>query len=361
MGLGLTARIEAAWTTGGPLAQALRPLGALHAALVALRHRLYRAGWQAGERLDVPVIVIGNRVVGGAGKTPTTLAMVQALREAGWHPGIVSRGHGGSASAEDAAPQPVGPDSNAVEVGDEPLLLQRRSGVPLWIGRERAAAGRALRQAHPEVDVIVCDDGLQHLRLARDFEVVVFDERGAGNGRLLPAGPLREPIDAPSHARRSWVLYNAARPSTALPGHCATRRLTGLLPLADWWRGAAPDPAALDGLRGRPVIASAGLGQPQRFFDALRDLGLTVTPWPLPDHFDYASLPWPDDATGPRDVIVTEKDAVKLRPERLATERPGLRLWVAPLAFELPRPLIDALLQALAETQGEAQRKTRAA
>jgi tetraacyldisaccharide 4'-kinase len=350
MGLGLTARIEAAWTTGGALAQALRPLGALHAALVALRHRLYRWGWKRSERLDVPVIVIGNRVVGGAGKTPTTLALVQALREAGWHPGIVSRGHGGRASAEGAAPTAVGPDSSAVEVGDEPLLLQRRSGVPLWIGRQRAAAGRALRQAHPEVDVIVCDDGLQHLRLARDFEVIVFDERGAGNGRLLPAGPLREPIDAPSHARRSWLLYNAAQPSTALPGPCATRVLTDLLPLADWWRGAPAAPDAVARLRGHPVIASAGLGQPQRFFDGLSALGLTVQPWPLPDHFDYAELPWRDDS-GPIDVIVTEKDAVKLRPERLAAERPALRLWVAPLAFELPRALVDELLQALAEAR----------
>lgn len=355
MGLGLTARIEAAWTTGGALAQALRPLGALHAALVALRHRLYRSGWKTGERLDVPVIVIGNRVVGGAGKTPTTLALVQALREAGWRPGIVSRGHGGRASATNAAPQAVGPDSDAAEVGDEPLLLQRRSGVPLWIGRQRAAAGRALRRAHPEVDVIVCDDGLQHLQLARDFEVIVFDERGAGNGRLLPAGPLREPIDAPSHAQRCWLLYNAEQPSTALPGRCATRRLTGLVPLADWWQGATASPDAVAGLRGRPVIASAGLGQPQRFFDGLRALGLTVQPWPLPDHFDYAELPWPadggdGDGDGPLDVIVTEKDAVKLRPERLATERPALRLWVAPLAFELPRALVDDLLAALADT-----------
>jgi len=345
MSEGWAQRIEASWTEGGFLAQALRPLGALHTALVRLRRSLYALGWMRSERIDVPVIVIGNRVAGGAGKTPTTLALVQALCLAGWHPGIVSRGHGGSASA----PVEVTPERSAAEVGDEPVLLQRRSGVPLWVGRDRVAAARALRQAHPEVDVLVCDDGLQHLRLARDLAVIVFDERGAGNGRLLPAGPLREPVDAPSGARRDWLLYNAARPSTPLPGHCATRRLAGLLPLADWWRGARPDASALAGLRSRHVVATAGLGQPQRFFAALRELGLAIEAQPLPDHFDYATLPWGAEV---RDVVVTEKDAVKLRPERLAAERPHLRVWVAPLAFDLPELLVDELLHELESLPG---------
>lgn len=342
---GWAQRIEASWTEGGLLAQALRPLGALNAALVGLRRNLYRLGWIRSERVDVPVIVIGNRVAGGAGKTPTTLALVQALRQAGWHPGIVSRGHGGQARL----PVAVTPERSAAEVGDEPVLLQRRSAAPLWVGRDRVAAARALRAAHPEVDVLVCDDGLQHLRLARDLAVIVFDERGAGNGRLLPAGPLREPIDAPSGARRDWLLYNAARPSTPLRGHCARRHLAGPLPLADWWQGAAPRPAVLVELRSRQVVASAGLGQPQRFFAALRELGLEITPQPLPDHFDYSRLPWGDDLC---DVVVTEKDAVKLRPERLAAERPNLRVWVAPLSFELPRPLLDELLRELESLPG---------
>lgn len=342
-GAGWVTRLETAWARDDALAQLLRPLGALHAGLVALRRGLYRAGLLRSERLDVPVIVIGNRVAGGAGKTPTALALVQALTQAGWQPGIVSRGHGGSARQ----PQAVQADSPAAQVGDEPLLLQRRSGRPLWIGRDRVAAARALRQAHPQVDVIVCDDGLQHLRLARDLAVIVFDERGAGNGRLLPAGPLREPIDADCGAGRHWVLYNCAQPSTPLPGHCARRRLGALRPLAQWWRGEPGGESLPAALRRAPrIVASAGLGQPQRFFDSLRALGLAIEPLPLPDHHDYATLPWPDE---PLDVIVTEKDAVKLPAERLARERPALRLWVAPLELELPARLRDELIAALAD------------
>ncbi|MEY8876273.1 MAG: tetraacyldisaccharide 4'-kinase, partial [Leptothrix sp. (in: b-proteobacteria)] len=296
------------------------------------------------ERLPVPVIVVGNRVAGGAGKTPTTLAIVAALQVAGWQPGIVSRGHGGSARA----PMAVDGHADAGVVGDEPLLMQRRSGVPVWIGRDRAAAGRALLAAHPAVNVLVCDDGLQHLRLGRDIEVLVFDERGAGNGWLLPAGPLREPIDAPAAATQV-VLYNAAQPSTALPGHCASRRLSGVVSLEGWWRGEPVSPfdtrgAALDALRTQLVTASAGIGQPQRFFAALREQGLSITAWRLSDHHRFATLPWPAEV---RCLIVTEKDAVKLRPERLRAERPALQVWVAPLAFSLPEAFIADLLRAL--------------
>lgn len=345
----LAQRIEAAWTTGGPLQWALRPLSVLMAGLVALRRHLVRAGWLPSEAAPVPVVVVGNRIVGGAGKTPATLALVQALRAAGWQPGIVSRGHGARATA----PRPVGPAATAAEVGDEPLLLQRRSGVPVWVGRDRVAAARALCAAHRQVDVLVCDDGLQHLRLRRDVELVVFDARGAGNGWLLPAGPLREPIDAPSTVPQ-WVLYNAAAPSTPLPGDCIRPMLDGLVPLADWWQGAAAQPDAARALQAAadagttpasaasPTrLASAGIGQPQRFFDALRSLGLTLTPWPLPDHFDYATLPWPASA---RTVVVTEKDAIKLRPERLTRERPGLQVWVAPLTLTLPEHVTQAVI-----------------
>ncbi|MDZ7856115.1 tetraacyldisaccharide 4'-kinase [Sphaerotilus sp.] len=334
------ARLEAVWREGGPAQWALRPLGALHAALVGLRRWQYRQGWKHTVRLPCPVIVVGNRVAGGAGKTPTTLALIGALQQAGWRPGIVSRGHG----SRESGPRPVGPDAQAVAVGDEPLLMQRRTGVPVWVGRDRAAAAHALLAAHPEVNVLVCDDGLQHLRLGRDIEVVVFDERGAGNGWLLPAGPLREPIDAPASAPHQFTLYNAARPSTALPGDCATRQLAGAVDLAGWWSGAPATPAQLAALRGRQLLASAGIGQPQRFFDALRTAGLTLDTLALDDHHDHARLPWPDSVT---EVVVTEKDAVKLAPQRVAAERPGLRVWVVPLVLGLPPVFIRRVLDAL--------------
>ncbi|MEX8492383.1 tetraacyldisaccharide 4'-kinase [Sphaerotilus sp.] len=334
------ARLEAVWRDGGPAQWALRPLGGLHQALVGLRRVLYRRGWKATVRLPCPVIVVGNRVAGGAGKTPTTLALVNALQQAGWRPGIVSRGHGGQGTA----PRPVRADSVATTVGDEPLLMQRRAAVPVWVGGDRAAAAHALRAAHPDVDVLVCDDGLQHLRLGRDIEIVVFDERGAGNGWLLPAGPLREPIDAPAAAPHQFVLYNAAQPSTALPGDCATRQLAGAVDLAGWWAGAPATAAQLAALRGRHLLASAGIGQPRRFFDALRAAGLTIDTLALEDHHDHARLPWPQEA---REVVVTEKDAIKLDPRRLAAERPGLRVWVVPLVLVLPPAFIGRVLDAL--------------
>ena len=339
----LAARLEAVWRDGGPAQWLLRPLGGLHAGLVGLRRWLYRRGWKTAVRLPCPVIVVGNRVAGGAGKTPTTLALVGALQQAGWHPGIVSRGHGSQATTA----RPVHAHTPATEVGDEPLLMQRRSGVPVWVGRDRAGVGAALLAAHPEVNVLVCDDGLQHLRLGRDIEIVVFDERGAGNGWLLPAGPLREAIDAPAAAPHQFVLYNAARPSTALPGDCAARQLAGAVGLADWWAGTAATREQLAALRGQRVLASAGIGQPQRFFDALRTAGLTLDAadtLALDDHHDHARLPWPDDTT---DVVVTEKDAVKLDPQRLAAERPGLRVWVVPLEMVLPAVFTRRVLAAL--------------
>lgn len=350
---GLARRIEAVWARPGPAPLWLRLPAALFGALVRLRHALYRHGWLRAERLDVPVIVVGNRIVGGAGKTPTTLALVAALRAAGWRPGIVSRGHG----REGAAPLGVTPASTAREVGDEPLLMARRANVPVWVGRDRVAAARALRQAHPDVNLLVCDDGLQHLRLGRDLEVLVFDERGAGNGALLPAGPLREPIDTPSHVPQV-LIYNAARPSTALPGHLARRGLAGAVELAAWWQGAPATPAALQALRGRPLRACAGVGQPERFFEALRATGLAIEPVALPDHHDYASLPWPDgQPDAPVELLLTEKDAVKLPAARLAAERPHSRVWVVPLAFEPPPAFfaeIAELMARLARQPGSA-------
>jgi tetraacyldisaccharide 4'-kinase len=330
-------RLLEQWQRPGPTVAStvLRPLAWAYRAVVALRHA-YFARWPgAVQRLPVPMVVVGNWIVGGAGKTPAVIALVQALRAAGWTPGVISRGYG--RRTREAAL--VGTDSAAAEVGDEPLLIRRRSGAPVAVAADRVAAARALLAAHPEVDLIVADDGLQHLRLGRDLEVVVFDERGAGNGLCLPAGPLREPLPARPPAR-ALVLYNAGVASTAWPGEVGRRRLAGLVPLADWWNGAAADPQAWAALRGRPVVAAAGLARPQRFFAMLRDQGLDPQPCPLPDHHDFATLPWPADAA---DVVVTEKDAVKLRPDRVGSAR----VWVAKLDFELPPSFVAELRRRL--------------
>ena len=335
----MAARIESFWLRDGPLQWLLRPLSWLFGAVVAARRFAFLHGLLRIERVGVPVVVVGNRIVGGAGKTPTTIALARHLAARGWHPGIVSRGYG--RRGDDVAE--VQPASEAEDVGDEPLLMRMRAAVPVWVGRDRVAAARALVAAHPQVDVLLCDDGLQHLRLGRDVEVIVFDERGAGNGALLPAGPLREPVDAPSTAATQLVLYNAAAPTTLLAGYLARRSLAGLVRLDAWRDGAPPSDAALQSLRGRKVVACAGLAHPARFFDSLRQAGLEVRELPLPDHHDYASLAWSEETA---DVIVTEKDAVKLDPQRVARERPQSTVWVAPLDFA-PDPQCLARIESL--------------
>ena len=225
----------------------------------------------------------------------------------------------------------VSRDSLARECGDEPLLIRLRTGMPVMVSSDRVAAARALLAAHPEVDIIVADDGLQHHRLARDLQIVVFDERGAGNGLALPAGPLRAPLPA-AVPPATLVLYNAQRASTALPGWRAARRLAGVLSLADWWQGQSPQAASWRALQRVPVLAAAGMAAPERFFSQLRRQGMQLTQTlALPDHYAFETLPWPADTA---DVIVTEKDAVKLRPASLPTSNASTRIWVAPLDFE---------------------------
>lgn len=332
--MSFAARLQRAWIAGGPLAQALRPLAWLYRALLALRRGLYRIGILRTETLPVPVVVVGNWIVGGAGKTPTTLAILAMLERRGIRAGVISRGYGRDMS-DGIDVRLVARDSPARLVGDEPLLIHLRAGVPVAVGRDRIAAARALLAAHPDVRLLLSDDGLQHWRLPRALSVLVFDERGIGNGLVLPAGPLREPPRTRVGADE-LVLYNAARPSTALPGFVAQRRLAGAVALADWWQGRAADLATLESLRGRTVVAAAGMAQPQRFFDMLVAQDLTLEPLPLPDHFDFAALPW---EPGTADVVVTEKDAVKLAPERVGSAR----VWVVALDFVPEQAFEEAL------------------
>ena len=332
----LEQRLLRAWADDDALARALRPLAALHGLLLRLRVWLYRLGLKRSASLPVPVIVVGNWIVGGAGKTPTTLALLQLLRAQGLQAGVVSRGYG---RRDEQALRLIGPEDRAEEVGDEPLLIARRAQVPVAVGRDRVAAAQALLAAHPELDLLVADDGLQHWRLPRALSILVFDERGLGNGRLLPAGPLRQRRDLPpppGSSAQALVLYNAARPSTALPGFLARRELAGAVSLQDWWRGAPASPQALAALRGRELIAAAGLAQPQRFFEMLSAQGLRFRALALPDHARLEPLPW----ARTDEVVITEKDAIKLRPEALQ----GCRIWVVTLDFR-PEPAFEEALR----------------
>jgi len=333
--MALVQRLQQAWLGRGWLARLLWPASILFAGLSGARRVLYRRGVLRTHAVAAPVIVVGNLIVGGAGKTPTVMALVEILRSRGRSPGIVSRGYGAAADGL----LDVTRATRAAECGDEPLLLHLRTGAPVVVGRDRVAAAAHLLRRHPAVDVIVSDDGLQHLRLARRAQVLVFDERGAGNGWLLPAGPLREALPGAVPAR-SLVVYNAPAASTPLRGTLATRSLAGAVALADWWQGQPATRAALDALRDRPLIAAAGLARPERFFAMLRAHGLAITPRPLPDHFNYAALPWAADVA---DVIVTEKDAIKIDPLRTG----ATRVWVAPLDFTLDAAFSAALFELL--------------
>ena len=332
---GVAQRLQRAWLSRNALSAALLPLAGVFWAVASIRRFVYSRGWMQPQAVGAPVVVVGNLIAGGAGKTPTVMAIVAALRRHGFTPGIVSRGHGSRATA----PRIVERGMPAALIGDEPLLMHLRTDAPVAIGRDRVAAARLLLGRHPEVDVVVSDDGLQHLALARTAQVLVFDERGAGNGWLLPAGPLRERLPHALPAR-TLVVYNAAAPSTALPGPLARRSLAGAVPLAGWWRGEPASLATLEALRGSPLVAAAGVARPGRFFAMLRSQGLDITELPLPDHHDFATRPWPPDTA---DVIVTEKDAIKLE----AASAGATRIWVAPLNFELDAATIAALVDLL--------------
>lgn len=337
------------WWRPAPTAAAtlLRSLSWLYRAAAALARR--RAA--AAVPTPVPVIVVGNLVVGGAGKTPIVIALVEALRAAGRRPAVISRGHGRSARsarhAGDADITAVTPTSSADEAGDEPLLIARRTGVPVFVGRRRAAVARALCDAHPQVDVIVSDDGLQHHALARVAEVVVFDDRGAGNGLLLPAGPLREPLPA-AVAGSMFVVYSGQRASTPLPGVLARRSASRVVPLDAWATGSTASTTTgaqpLSSLRGRRVAALAGIGAPEQFFAMLEAAGLEIERLPARDHARYAQAPWTSET---REVVTTEKDAVKLAALP-ASALHGARVWVVPLDCELPDALVHALVALLA-------------
>lgn len=316
--------LQRAWLRRGSLARLLWPASRLFGLLVALRRSLYLGGFLRSERSAVPVIVVGNVTLGGAGKTPVVMALVEHLLARGLQPGVVSRGYGRSAT--DC--REVTPRSAPADAGDEPLLIATRCQVPVFVAPRRAEAARALLTAYPGVQVIVCDDGLQHYALARDIEVCVFDERGVGNGWLLPAGPLREPWPRPVD------LVLRTGPTHGIEGFSLRRQLADHALRADGAR------IMLASLRGRPCNALAGIARPDSFFELLRGQGLQlVETIALPDHYDFNSIPVIMNKG--YSLICTEKDAVKLwHRQPLA--------WAVPLLLEIEPAFWEKLDRLLA-------------
>ena len=302
----------------------LAPLSSLFGAVVALRRAAFRAGLLRATRVPVPVVVVGSIVVGGSGKTPLAAALVEALRARGRNPGIVSRGYG--RKTRDV--REVHPDADPRAVGDEPLLLAQ-AGVPVFVGRERARAARALLAAHPDVDVIVSDDGLQHYALARDVEIAVVDRaRGFGNGRLLPAGPLREPAARLAHV--DAVVWRDAVASAR-----RNAREFSMTYEAGAWRNLVDDTRSLDAatLADPACVAIAGIGDPDAFFATLRGEGFRGRSVAFADHHAFTR----DDVAfpGAPAILMTAKDAVKCRAMRDA------RMWMRPLRVRVDAALFD--------------------
>ena len=301
----------------------LRGLATVYAALLALRKAGYRIGWLPRHRIAMPVIVVGNLSVGGTGKTPVTLALIEALRQRGWRPGVISRGYGGSTREASR----VQSNTPASVCGDEPKLLFERSGAPLAVARRRSDAARLL-QSSGDVDVLVADDGLQHLALARDIEIVVIDgQRRFGNQLLLPAGPLREPLERLRTV--DWCICNGGEPQGD--------EIAMTLRLGE--PRALLEPTRRIAFARQRVHAVAGIGDPTRFFASLHRLGVTIIAHPFADHHDYRpeDLMFADDLP----VWMTEKDAVKCR----AFAQP--HWYSVPVDAELPAHFFDAIDQRL--------------
>lgn len=330
------------WSTRSAYAALLWPASQLYCGLTALRRQLYRWGILKIHQVDALVLTVGNVIVGGAGKTPTVIAVVQHLQRQNRRVGVVSRGYG--RTNRDC--QEVHPDSSANQVGDEPLLIQHATSVPVFVANSRVAAAKALLVRYPQTEIIVCDDGLQHYALFRDVEICVFDDRGCGNHFLLPAGPLREPwprrtVPQAGQANdRLLVLHTGAHPAFA--GYRAQRSLSEVGKRSDGSFVALTTLAAPDA---PPLLALAGIAQPESFFSMLRDLKLplhdTVA---LPDHYDFNSV---SRTTYERyQLICTEKDASKLWRVEPSAISVALKLSIEPAFLAAMDQCIDARIHA---------------
>jgi tetraacyldisaccharide 4'-kinase len=304
----------------------LVPLSYLFSAIVALRRMAYKVGLFRSFTLPVPVIVIGNINMGGSGKTPVVIWLVEQLKKHGYNPGVISRGYG----VNNAQPTAVQQTSLASQVGDEPVLIARRTDCPVWVGKNRVAAGQALLKAYPACNVIISDDGLQHYRLQRHIEIAVVDNESIGDQYLLPAGPLREPRRRLQSV--DTVIHHGEQPIA----NTYAMQLCG-----ETFYNLA-DPAikvAADYFHNKKVKALAGIGKPERFFNTLISLGLAIEGLSFEDHYRFTEKDLADiDCEA---LLMTEKDAVKCQPFAKA------HYWVLPIEAKIDVTLLPVLLTKL--------------
>lgn len=313
----------------GWCAWALFDISLCYRGLMTLRRKLYAHGWLKQHKLPVPVIVVGSLFVGGTGKTPLTIWLVQELRTRGYIPGVVSRGYGADKQAAKQV-RAITPHSSAQAAGDEPLLIAQQTGAPVFVGHNRVAAARTLLTAHPHVNLIIADDGLQHLAMGREVEIAVFDARGIGNGFTLPAGPLRESL-----TRLDSVHAIVSRDAPALPqfARALPMRLE-INALQHVASGETLSPAEFSA-RHPHILAAAGIGHPQHFFDALATVGIAAQTLPLPDHFAFTNSPFPAQAD--LAIVITQKDVLK------TAHLHDARLWVAQTITTVDTRLLEQI------------------
>lgn len=292
----------------------LWPFSWCYRGIISFRRLLFKLGIKKTTHFPVPVIIVGNITVGGTGKTPLVIGLVNWLKEQGWKPGVVSRGYSGK---DNAIVQPVEPQSDPRKVGDEPVLIAKKTGCPVFIGRNRVAAVSALL-ANSDCNIVISDDGLQHLALGRAWEIAVIDgERRFGNGFCLPAGPLREPVTRLCTVNR--VVSNG-RPESGELSMCLT-------PGSIYQINHPQTFLKPEMVKGKTVHAMAAIGNPQRFFDCLKELGWEFIPHYFPDHYYFQDhdLDFGIDSL----VMMTEKDAVKCRG------RVDDRHWCLPISAQV--------------------------
>lgn len=294
----------------------LLPISWLYGLLTALRRLLYRCNILTTHKLAVPVIVVGNITVGGTGKTPLVIHLVQALKSAGYNPGIISRGYGGEATGLVTA------DSSPALMGDEPVLMAKRAGVPVSVNPDRVAAGQTLLNAHPNCDVVVSDDGLQHYRLHRDVEIALVNTHALGNQYLLPAGPLREPL---ARLQTVDIIVNSGdEPLPSVPERSDYQmRLKGDI----FYTLDHKQSHSAMFFKDKVVYAIAAIGHPQRFFASLTALGLRFNTRTFPDHHPFKLEDFVD--VQQETILMTEKDAVKCQ------SLPLHDAWYLPVHAEL--------------------------
>lgn len=334
--MSLESLVTRSWYEGRRWLYLLLPLSWLYRGLMSLRRSAYQRGWKHSFRAPVPVIVVGNLTVGGAGKTPLVIALVERLQVAGYRPGVISRGYGGQAASY---PLHVDAGSAAREAGDEPVLIAMRTGAPVVVDPQRTRGVTALLEMGA-CDVVVADDGLQHLALQRDIEIVVVDgHRLYGNSFCLPAGPLREPVSR--LATVDFVCCNGDSESASPTAGYDLPSFTMLLQAAGLREQVSGKLVQFEQWQGSTLVhAIAAIGNPQRFFDTLRQLGFTVVEHAFPDHYQYSDsdLTFDDDLP----VIVTEKDVVKLQSLSISD-----RLWVLPVTALLEDSFFTAIIEKL--------------